>query len=85
LGGGEILWLVCMGFVSLEPVLLPQEEISCSGLAVLGTQAVPSVSFAFASRCKGVLGRRARRKGSCVKLYRDCSLQVPVLCAPFCF
>lgn len=67
-GPGELLRWVCMAIASLEPVLLPQEGTSCPGLAVLGTRAVPAVSFAFANLCTRVLRRRARRKGSCVKL-----------------
>lgn len=49
--------------------------------AALGTQAVPAVSFAFADLCSRALGRRQEER----KLCQDYSLEVPVLCGPFCF
>ena len=62
---------VCMGFASLEPGLPPQEGTSCSGMAVLGTRALPAVSFVFANLRTRVGGRRSRRRRevvlSCIK------------------
>lgn len=65
-----------MGFASLEPGLPPQEGTSRSGLAVLGTRAIPAVSFAFANLRTRVGGRRSRRRKevvlSCIKTALVC-------------